>query len=448
MFITIYASDFFPNFAETIREIQYSEPPNEFKASFDEMRQNFTYATDVELGRYSKICLKYDEQWRSIKSQFSFVQENYLNKGGILARTLWDEWAPVEWNISSTSPAQIILNNTPYLLPKRLKIKSSADLSGFVCTFTMYRTTLGFTSKHVFAFFYRAIKASHPDIQFSTEIGTDGILGQATYVSNITSLLLRTLSERANLLPKKNFAPEIHFCPDIVRKVVFRDEFAINEILQQARLGNGPHLVPIFDIVVDPLYMMFSMPRYVKDLCNHIICTKEQPFPEPTIVKWLKQIAEATQYLHQNGIAHRDIKTDNIFLDDHHNAHLGDFGCVTSQDECVEAMHKATGTAATLAPEVLERDLTKKTYDKRCDIFSIGCVLYSLMLKKLPFGSSEQTRDEFLKKHCNFEARERIVSSYSSWLNILCKEMMRCNPDRRPSIKQILETIAKEKSSE
>jgi serine/threonine-protein kinase HSL1 (negative regulator of Swe1 kinase) len=50
------------------------------------------------------------------------------------------------------------------------------------------------------------------------------------------------------------------------------------------------------------------------------------PVASPSVLRWTKQTVAAVQYLHYVDIAHRDLKPDNILLDEHSNAYLADFG--------------------------------------------------------------------------------------------------------------------------
>lgn len=102
--------------------------------------------------------------------------------------------------------------------------------------------------------------------------------------------------------------------------------------------------------------------------------------PHPTAKRYIKQICNAVQYLHNNGVIHRDLKMGNIFLDHEDNIKLGDFGLcallTTSHD--VEAERRLTkcGTPNYMAPEIFER--RAEGHDHRVDIYAIGCILYVL----------------------------------------------------------------------
>lgn len=96
----------------------------------------------------------------------------------------------------------------------------------------------------------------------------------------------------------------------------------------------------------------------------------------------MRQAFGAMKYLHENNIAHRDIKPENFLLfsdEDVNNIKLIDFGLAQKVTEDV-VMNKPNGTAYYIAPEVLKGEYTNK-----CDIWSLGVVLYILLCGRPPF---------------------------------------------------------------
>jgi serine/threonine protein kinase len=94
-----------------------------------------------------------------------------------------------------------------------------------------------------------------------------------------------------------------------------------------------------------------------------------------------RQLSEAVAFLHENKIAHRDIKPDNIMLTEPELAlKLIDFNIAHDLSVCPE-IKGANGVRAWSAPE------TRKfqSYDERCDLWSVGCVLYYACTGSAPF---------------------------------------------------------------
>lgn len=106
--------------------------------------------------------------------------------------------------------------------------------------------------------------------------------------------------------------------------------------------------------------------------------------------KWFFQLASAIEYLKRNRIAHRDIKIDNILIDHHQNIKLCDFGFSkliegNSSSNSIISEQSTTycGSIAYCAPEILLRT----PYDPwKSDVWSLGVVLYKMVVGVMPFG--------------------------------------------------------------
>ena len=87
-------------------------------------------------------------------------------------------------------------------------------------------------------------------------------------------------------------------------------------------------------------------------------------------------------YCHDNNIVHRDLKPENILIDVEMNylLKLIDFGSSVEFNKGKEVLKTVNGTSYYIAPEVLN-----KNYDERCDVWSVGIILYILLSGKPPF---------------------------------------------------------------
>src|SRR5258708_39162606 len=160
-----------------------------------------------------------------------------------------------------------------------------------------------------------------------------------------------------------------------------------------ARLEN-PYIVPLYDYWREPDGAYLVM-RWLRT--NLRASLKNGPWTPRATARLLDQIASALTVAHRRGVIHRDIKPDNVLLDEDNNAYLADF-CIAkivgtgddNQDENV------VGSPAYIAPEqILSAPVTPQS-----DIYSLGVVLYEMLTGERPFADSLNTSDLIIK-HLN-----------------------------------------------
>ena len=101
----------------------------------------------------------------------------------------------------------------------------------------------------------------------------------------------------------------------------------------------------------------------------------------------LDQLLDAVGYAHTQGVVHRDIKPDNIFVRNDGRVKLGDFGIAHVENSATIGTQKGTqiGTPGYMSPEQVKGT----TIDARSDLFSIGVVAYEMLTGHNPFGTAE-----------------------------------------------------------
>jgi len=156
---------------------------------------------------------------------------------------------------------------------------------------------------------------------------------------------------------------------------------------------------------------------------------KEKQFDEPQVARWVSQIADALAFLHRHHVIHRDIKPENILLDADNNAKVADFGWST-----VTAHKRSTfcGTLDYLAPEMLG-----ESYDHRVDIWSLGVLMFELLVGKAPFDApeTEQTQLRIRSDEVAFPEDGTVSAEARELLLALLQK----NPDRRLSLQAVLD---------
>jgi len=103
-----------------------------------------------------------------------------------------------------------------------------------------------------------------------------------------------------------------------------------------------------------------------------------------------RELCDALQYAHDEGVVHRDIKPENVLVDARGRVKVADFGLAKLVDQAAEAAltrsDQVMGTPHYMAPEQLERPLE---VDHRADLFALGVVLYEMLTGSLPRGKFE-----------------------------------------------------------
>ncbi|XP_063063370.1 serine/threonine-protein kinase PLK1-like [Engraulis encrasicolus] len=151
---------------------------------------------------------------------------------------------------------------------------------------------------------------------------------------------------------------------------------------------------------------------------------------EPEARYFMRQIIMGCQYLHNNRVIHRDLKLGNLFLNDEMDVKIGDFGLATRIEFDGERKKTLCGTPNYIAPEVL----CKKGHSFEVDIWSLGCILYTLLVGKPPFETS-CLKETYVRIKKNEYSVPRHINPPAA---ALIKRMLHAEPSLRPSISDLL----------
>ncbi|XP_071703283.1 serine/threonine-protein kinase STY46-like isoform X2 [Rutidosis leptorrhynchoides] len=100
------------------------------------------------------------------------------------------------------------------------------------------------------------------------------------------------------------------------------------------------------------------------------------------LVEFAIDVCRGMEYLHQNNIIHRDLKTANLLMDSNNVVKVADFGVARFQSQ-EGVMTAETGTYRWMAPEVINH----QPYDQKADVFSFAIVLWELVTAKIPYDN-------------------------------------------------------------
>ena len=206
------------------------------------------------------------------------------------------------------------------------------------------------------------------------------------------------------------------------------DSHFLKEIQMLVSLDH-PNIIKVFEYFEDEQnYYVVEELAVGGELYEQI--AKLNSFSEKIAALIMRQILSAVVYLNENDIVHRDLKPENMLLEsksslDDLHIKLVDFGTANySKDN--ETMTLKVGTPYYIAPEVI-----KKKYDKQCDVWSCGVIMYILLCGYPPYDGEDD--DDIMKSiiNDNYEFPEEEWESITPSAKELISRMLEKDPAKR-----------------
>jgi 5'-AMP-activated protein kinase catalytic alpha subunit len=199
-----------------------------------------------------------------------------------------------------------------------------------------------------------------------------------------------------------------------------------------------PNIVQLYEVMADKNKIYFVM-EYVNrgDFLQMLqkLHQEEKQLDEDTARKYFQQLISAMDFCHSRGVYHRDLKPDNILLDDNGNIKIVDFGLSAIKENVGNdgLLHTRCGTPGYFAPEIVNG----AGYDGvKADVWSCGVMLYILISGCHPF--SEFDLMPLFRQMCS---RDFIfpLESFQDEVGSLLFKMLDPNPNTRITIPQIMQ---------
>ncbi|KAK7105126.1 hypothetical protein V1264_019728 [Littorina saxatilis] len=213
----------------------------------------------------------------------------------------------------------------------------------------------------------------------------------------------------------------------------FREKFLPRE-LKVLKVVNHPNIIKLFEILEfeHKIYIVMEHAGH-GDLLEYI--KLRGVIPEDRAKFMFTQLCHACVYLHQNMIAHRDLKCENLLLDYQNNIKVSDFGFArTYEDPSPNTLSKTfCGSAAYAAPEILQGI---SYFPPLHDIWAMGVILYIMVCASMPYDDSnikKMIKDQ-LERRVGF-SRSKVVTSEAK---DLIRHILEVNVNRRFTLPQIL----------
>ncbi|OWM70448.1 hypothetical protein CDL15_Pgr011924 [Punica granatum] len=197
-------------------------------------------------------------------------------------------------------------------------------------------------------------------------------------------------------------------------------------------LSPHPNIVQIYDVYEDSTHL-----HMVLDLCNgpdlhQLLVNAGRPFSESEAAPLFAQLMRAVAHCHRHGVAHRDIKPDNILFDPTGRLKLADFG--SADTFSAGPLSGLVGTPYYVAPEVV----AGRAYGEKVDVWSAGVVLYMMLAGFPPFYGETAVEIFNAVLRANLRFPVRTFGSVSPAAKDLLRRMLCKDISRRLSAEQAL----------
>jgi serine/threonine protein kinase len=186
----------------------------------------------------------------------------------------------------------------------------------------------------------------------------------------------------------------------VLRPSLAADEKIVARFSREARAASKishPHALSVTDFGEAQNGVVFLVMEYLSGRTLKEIIRQEGPMPLPRAVEILRQVGGALDAAHSEGVVHRDLKSDNIMLLSSSGtdyAKVLDFGIAKikepegAYDPCLTAPDLVIGTPQYMSPEQCSQS---PDIDARSDIYSLGVILYEMLVGHVPFTGGSPT---------------------------------------------------------
>lgn len=170
-----------------------------------------------------------------------------------------------------------------------------------------------------------------------------------------------------------------------------------------------------------------------------------RPFDTAQVLRWLKQLASALSYVHDDCVLHRDLKTANVFLSAGGDIKLGDFGLSRALSTYTHFASTIVGTPYYMAPEVI----ASESYAHPADCWALGVILFEMLTLRRPFdgehlGSivSRISRGEYDEAALRNAKDPHGAPLPASLVRLASRDgLLQPDPERRTRLEEVLQCV-------
>jgi len=243
-----------------------------------------------------------------------------------------------------------------------------------------------------------------------------------------------------------NFAVK-GFCKKAFKKSSSRA--ALMSEINMLKMIDHKNLVSLYEIYESENSIYLVMEYTTGRTLRHLL--KKKNLLDPQIMEITKSILSVLTYFESQKIMHRDLKPDNILIEDDLTIKVIDFG-LAAHNDTQDFLHDRCGTAGYVAPEIFafHRYNPCSYYDNKCDVFSAGCILFQMLLGFRMFEGDDAAHtlklnsmygqpqgSKYLKNYISTEIRNPDSTVNKQGLDLLLK-MLEPDHKRRISASEAL----------
>ena len=217
----------------------------------------------------------------------------------------------------------------------------------------------------------------------------------------------------------------------IINKKLIKSQKISSKIQREIRLMkyfNHPNIIKLYQ-VLDTAQNIFVVMEYVPGGELFELVNEARGFDETTCRRYFRQIIDGVEYCHQNLVTHRDLKLENILIDEKGVIKIADFGLSNFMKDG-QFLKTSCGSLHYAAPEIV---LGVQYTGAEIDIWSCGVILFAMLTGSLPF--EDENKAVIVEKIT--KGTFSIPSNVSPEARDLISKMIRVNPVHRISIPEI-----------